>query len=325
MKSKNKSKSILKIDNKKELDEILNHINNVIYFDYTNKKFYRKIYKKNKIILHLMKVKARYKNNKQSKTIQFSFTYNNINYYIYPQYLLFYIHYQYLPKKIITPIDNNWINMDIKNWDYIDNNTFKNVIKRIKKYIKENPYDNINNNTREKDLGLTQKYLNKRLLYDKNTGKLYWKYNPNYNINWNERYANKECGRIIKEKRNNYKYKTRKLTISIDGKQHTFSVARIIWILVYNEFPNIIDHIDRNPLNNKLNNLRNVTHYINNRNRSILESNKSGISGVLKYHKKFYATISYKSKLFTGPLRDTIDNAKQDRLIFEKLIGGYII
>jgi hypothetical protein len=38
---------------------------------------------------------------------------------------------------------------------------------------------------------------------------------------------------------------------------------QLAWYLYYNEVPNIIDHIDRNKQNNKIENLRNITHQQN--------------------------------------------------------------
>lgn len=57
----------------------------------------------------------------------------------------------------------------------------------------------------------------------------------------------------------------------------------------------VVDHIDRNPLNNRRNNLRITTPYQNHINKSISKYNKSGITGVV-WHKRdniWESNISY--------------------------------
>ena len=43
-------------------------------------------------------------------------------------------------------------------------------------------------------------------------------------------------------------------------KYHRFYAHRVIWFMVYGEVPKSIDHIDGDRLNNKIKNLRSVTH-----------------------------------------------------------------
>ena len=59
-------------------------------------------------------------------------------------------------------------------------------------------------------------------------------------------------------------------------------VHRIVWELHNGEIPNKmqIDHIDRNPLNNKISNLRLVDNKTNARNQSFRLTNTSGVCGV---------------------------------------------
>lgn len=59
-----------------------------------------------------------------------------------------------------------------------------------------------------------------------------------------------------------------------------FAAHRVVWAMVHNYWPDCIDHIDGNPGNNKIANLRDVSHAENMRNRSLQTNNKSGVTGV---------------------------------------------
>lgn len=65
-------------------------------------------------------------------------------------------------------------------------------------------------------------------------------------------------------------------------KGNTVRVHRIVWEMFNGEIPEnmTIDHIDRNPLNNKINNLRCVPQSTNNKNRKKPSNNTSGRTGV---------------------------------------------
>lgn len=73
---------------------------------------------------------------------------------------------------------------------------------------------------------------------------------------------------------------------------------RILWQIVNDEIPFIIDHINGVRNDNRLINLRNVNHIENNRNLSILPSNKSGVTGVYfrTCRNKWLAKISVNNK-----------------------------
>jgi hypothetical protein len=56
---------------------------------------------------------------------------------------------------------------------------------------------------------------------------------------------------------------------------------RIVWYLYYNQWPKyVIDHIDGNTTNNRIENLRDVTRKTNSRNMKRSKANKSGVTGV---------------------------------------------
>lgn len=78
-------------------------------------------------------------------------------------------------------------------------------------------------------------------------------------------------------------------------KNKTYDVHRLIFLYVTGKFPeNDIDHIDGNRINNKWDNLREVTRAINLRNVGKRGENSSGVTGV-GFHKQ-----SGKWRVFIG-------------------------
>ena len=90
-------------------------------------------------------------------------------------------------------------------------------------------------------------------------------------------------------------------TLYDTSNQKTYLAHRIIWALHYGKFPNsVIDHMDGDPTNNLLDNLRSVSQSKNNINRSVpLGKNSNGIKNLLVYktdrHKMYGITIRYKN------------------------------
>jgi hypothetical protein len=70
--------------------------------------------------------------------------------------------------------------------------------------------------------------------------------------------------------------------IMFGGKK--YYVHRIAWAMTYGEWPSEIDHINRDRLDNRLANLRQVTSSQNKQNRRIQSNNTSGHPGVV-YHR----------------------------------------
>lgn len=119
--------------------------------------------------------------------------------------------------------------------------------------------------------------VRKLVLHDLSSGKLFWRERGPDSITddakrraWNTRWAGKEVGNI----RQGYR------VCEIFGRP--YKVHRIIWFLEYGYWPEVVDHIDGDGLNNLLENLRDVSQAENTRNAAAGNNNTSGRVGVSK-------------------------------------------
>lgn len=68
------------------------------------------------------------------------------------------------------------------------------------------------------------------------------------------------------------------IKIGVNGRH--YKAHRIAWLLIHGYWPEEIDHINGDGYDNRLSNLREVTHKENQRNQKLLSNNKSGTCGV---------------------------------------------
>ncbi len=141
-----------------------------------------------------------------------------------------------------------------------------------------------------------------RQLFSYSDGHLVWLSRPN-DLPWTSRYAGKMAGG--KPKGRGYVY------VRYSGKFH--AVHRVIWAWHNGEIPagTEIDHANRNPLDNRIENLRTATRSQNARNRES-RSNKTGCRGVVTYpgSSKFYVRIAAGGVRHAVGSFDTLEQAE---------------
>lgn len=130
-------------------------------------------------------------------------------------------------------------------------------------------------------------------LFEYRDGELYWKKSRG------SAKAGNVAGLVQIQKRKNHKDISYK-RVGIDKK--LYQVHNVIFLMEKGyipEYPDVVDHIDGNGLNNNICNLRHATSSQNAMNRSIRNDNSSGVVGVSwnSREKKFLACISINKKL----------------------------
>jgi len=147
---------------------------------------------------------------------------------------------------------------------------------------------------------------------------LRWLIKPSFNINIHDIAGSRNLSA------NEQRYRTMYL-----GKYYV--VSRIVYSMFYNLNKDlIIDHVDGNPLNNKINNLREVTVSLNGRNRKKNNNNLSGFTGVYFHEKSnswraaWHELGTIKQKSFScNKYPNAFELAKQYRNNEVEKIGGY--
>jgi len=118
-------------------------------------------------------------------------------------------------------------------------------------------------------------YIKECLRYSKEAGELFWNERPVGHFpderakkSWNTKYAGKRAGTV------NHGY----LIINLNG--FFYRAHKIIFLIEHGIYAEVIDHINGDRLDNRICNLRQVTHSQNMMNRPTQKNNKSGLKGV---------------------------------------------
>jgi len=138
--------------------------------------------------------------------------------------------------------------------------------------------------------------LSDYLEYNHQTGILTWKKKPSKNIQ-----IGKEAG---------YKSNIGYIQIGFRGK--IYYAHRIAWELYYNENPpKMVDHINGNKSDNRIENLRSANNAQNMQNMGKTKRNSTGFKGVchLKKQNKYMAVIGHKMKSIYLGVYETAEEA----------------
>lgn len=88
----------------------------------------------------------------------------------------------------------------------------------------------------------------------------------------------KKAGSIVGYKRNDG-------YIAVEINSCAYLIHRLIWFMITQQWPSLIDHVDGDPTNNKWDNLRLCNSQENSFNRGMFNTNTSGVKGV-HWHKQ---------------------------------------
>lgn len=133
---------------------------------------------------------------------------------------------------------------------------------------------------------ITPDLVRELLHYDPDTGVLTWRFRPakyfsakRHAAAWNARYANRTAGAILRSDK--HAYERISVHVSINGVSKSFCAHRLAWMHFYKtDAPKMIDHINRNALDNRISNLRPASYQVNTNNKTKPTNNTSGVVGV---------------------------------------------
>lgn len=146
---------------------------------------------------------------------------------------------------------------------------------------------------------MNQEMLKALINYNPDTGRFFHRPRPGNN-SFNRQFAGHEALSVCK--------RTGYSRIRI-GKTR-YSAHRLAWLYVHGEFPEAIDHINGNRLDNRICNLRSVTQSVNCKNYGVPIDNKTGVMGVRKENRtgKWTAQIRANRKfMHIGTFEDYFD------------------
>lgn len=152
--------------------------------------------------------------------------------------------------------------------------------------------------------------------YDAERGLLIWESRPREHFStdrqfayWNTRYAGQPAGCVKAGRRHVAVFKTQYLTY------------RLIWLWHKGEWPHYVDHIDGDALNDRIENLRSVSHADNCRNVRHKKRKDALPMGVYIFRNKYVARIHSEGKNLYLGMFETVNDAAAARKNASLLLG----
>jgi hypothetical protein len=128
---------------------------------------------------------------------------------------------------------------------------------------------------------LSSEYIKECVSYNRETGDFFWLKRPERHFK-NKKAATAFNCRFPGKRLSSISHSGYKSTIisghGIESKKHY--LHRLAWLYEYGEWPDNIDHINGNTKDNRICNLRSVTHQVNLKNCKLSKNNTSGVNGV---------------------------------------------
>lgn len=117
-------------------------------------------------------------------------------------------------------------------------------------------------------------------------------------------------------------YKT--IALKHNGSVKTVGQHRLVHFMVTGEDPEVVDHINQNPADNRPSNLRSASIQQNTRNRKVNRNNLLGIRGVQKRGSRYRSRIRVDGRLINLGTFETLCQAQEARRGAELKYGeGY--
>lgn len=178
----------------------------------------------------------------------------------------------------------------------------------------------------------SKELLEERLTYDPISGNLFWKDTDRKHFNSDEgwRRFNEKRPRTVaghKHKQKNGAPHAIVVRISLDGKDMWLLAHRIIFVLMGVPIPEgaVVDHINRNPWDNRWENLRLCSESQNAANSWHDENKRSLPKGVSLQAGRYKAQISVgRKKRHIGMYATPEEASRAYRLEAEKAFGGFV-